>query len=152
MMHEPGCMGRREPTPSLDEALEDLRGRVGPTIEPATEIGVAVLQREEGRASVLADVVDGQHVGMAELGHRPGLVERRLDFVARVASEQLDGDLAVELQVVGLEHRSEAAVAEGPADLEATTDQVVIEFVGWPGRDAPQAVISDRLHRRSSRG
>ena len=123
VMHEASGVRRREPATGFDEARDDLLGRVRSAVEPATQIGLAVLEREEGRAAVIADVVDGQHVGMAQLGHRSGLVQGCVELVPLVAGEELERDLAIELDIVGLEHRREAAVAERSTQLEATADQ-----------------------------
>src|SRR6185295_9921930 len=57
VMYEPGAVGSREAAPSFEIRVEDGR-RVARRHQPATQIGLGVLERQEWRAAVLTDVVD----------------------------------------------------------------------------------------------
>ena len=73
-------------------------------------------------AAVLAGVVDGNDVGMAQPGGGPGLAQEALDALRTVEGARprhLEGDFAVELRVVGAVDRAERAGAEAGSHLEA---------------------------------
>ena len=104
-VHEADGVGRREAAPGLHVDGEQLapaarrRGLPGAQGRAGDELHGDEDLRAEG-----ADVVDGDDVGVGEAGHRLGLAEEAGGAGAvgvLAAAQELDGDLAVELGVVG---------------------------------------------------
>ncbi len=83
-------------------------------------LSVDDLHNDVERAVVgLAEVVDGDDIGMGELRRRPGLAEEPLDDVLRgdeLGSYELDGDRLVQQEVGSSEHRAHAAPLEESVD------------------------------------
>ena len=128
VVHEPAAVSRCEAVAGLDVEIEDHR-RVARGHQPAAQIGLGVLERQEWRAptaasrTVFADVVHGEHVGVVEPRHRPSLTQRQGDLIGCVAVEQLERDATTELSIDGLVHDREGAVSQGPQDFEPAADQ-----------------------------
>ncbi len=102
-----GLVRGLQATPGLQEDLED-RPPVARSGEQPVREGAALdeLEGEEDLTRVGADLVDLQHVGVGDLGHRLGLAEQAavadgLRPADDALVQQLDGDLAVEVGVVG---------------------------------------------------
>ena len=134
---QPGRVGGREPLPGRDEALANLLPRVrlalGSGVDPALEAAaVDELHGHEHPLAVGPDVVDGDDVGVAELGHRLGLAQESALALGRghgpgaAREQQLDGDLAVELGIVGGVDLPHAADAE-PLEHDVAADLVAAD-------------------------
>jgi hypothetical protein len=109
--------GRRD----LDTKIYDF-----PQLEPATShtlaqaLAVHELRRDEGRALVRADFVDGQDVGVIQAGGRIRLLlesSKEILVVCNVAGQQLDGNVPPQAQIVGEIHLPHPARAKQRADL-----------------------------------
>ena len=72
---------------------------------------------------VRADLVHGDDVGVRHPGHRLGLTQHAVAglrvFAQGLAAQDLDGDLAIELVVVGGVDDAHAALTDDVEDLEA---------------------------------
>ena len=116
---EAGAVGRGEAAGGGEEDREDLRERARALGEPGAG-GEAVDELhgdEEAVALVQADVVDGDDVGVGELGEAAGLAEHAGALVlAGAGEEELEGDLAVELGVVCGVDGAHAPGPEQPED------------------------------------
>ena len=89
---------------------------------------VDVLHHDEVGVAVLAPVVDGDDVGMVEVGRRLRLTAEALDegLVGRQLREQhLQGDGPVEQQVAGEVHLGHAATREMAHDLVAVGEDLL---------------------------
>jgi hypothetical protein len=115
-MHDAGSVRGMEPAPRRDEAREDVGGRARRSAEPLPEVGpVDELHRDIEVALGLAEVVDGRDVGVPESRHRLCLAAKSLmamHVAVRIATEQLDRDLAIELGVPRGMHDTHAALAD----------------------------------------
>ena len=78
-----------------------------------------MLHDEEGDAVLLADVVEGADVGVAQAREDAGLGAEALEALAVlcVRGQDLDGDGAVEARVAGAVHLAHASRSEGRNDL-----------------------------------
>jgi hypothetical protein len=115
-------VGGGEARGGLAEHLEDLAPGPGLLLEPCPE-GQAVdkLHGDVDLAVVGADLVDADDVGVGQAGHGLGLAQEAGGGVGvgAVAVQELDGDLALELLVVGGVDDPSAAAAELADDGEA---------------------------------
>jgi hypothetical protein len=112
---EAGPVGRGEALASLQDAVEErLPGpRLG--APPLAQVGADdQLHRHEQALVVVADVVDLDDVGVRQAGERLGLALHALLDVGAVGglAQQLEGDAAVELIVVGDVDLAHAALGE----------------------------------------
>ena len=111
---------------------------VDPVLEGAA---LDVLHDDEGAVLVLADVKDLDDVRVVEPGGEARLAREPLAHLVvagEVVGEELDGDLAVELQVTGAVDRGHAAVAQPVLELVALAGEVAVHPVSplsfaWPG-------------------
>jgi hypothetical protein len=89
-------------------------------------------------AVVGADVVDGDDVGVREAGERLRLAEQsgvRAGAAAAAAEEHLEGDLAIELRVVGGVDDAHAALTErAEHDVAADLGGGLVRAGGGPRR------------------
>jgi hypothetical protein len=111
---EAGLVGGGEAASGLQEHGDDLGPRPRLTQPLAQGLAAHELHGEEDLVAGLADLVDVDDVRVREPGEGLGLAEEGgagPGVAARVVHE-LDGDLAVELLVVGGEDHAHAAVAE----------------------------------------
>ena len=142
-VHHAGGVGRHQPAPGREEPLEHRPPRARPRPQPLAQ-GLAPdqLHRDEDLAAVLAGVVDPDHVGVLELGHRPGLAEQALPVrrVADVGAHHLDRDAAAQVGVAGLVDDPHAAGPQPPQD------HVAVDPVA--GRQPGRRLITRIGHQR----
>ncbi len=103
----------------------------------AQRLALDELHREEDVTVVLALVEDGDDVGVAEAGGRPGLAAEALDedVVGRESgSHDLEGDVAVEACVQRHVDRGHASVCEVREDAVSPVDDPTDEGVRHAGR------------------
>ena len=89
-------------------------------------LAVEELHDEEGGAVLLAEVVDGRDVGVAEAGAEPGLGAEPLGevgVVAAVGTQHLDRDVPVERLVVGPPDLAHATRREHLGEAVAVGEQ-----------------------------
>ena len=119
---EAGGVGGGEALAGLAKHGGELGEGPALALEPGVE-GHAVdeLHGDVDLAAEGADLVDADDVGVREPGHGLGLAQEAGagEVLAGLGVEQLDGDLAVELLVVGGIDDAGAAAAELPQDGEA---------------------------------
>ncbi|MEZ4452108.1 MAG: hypothetical protein R3B09_21770 [Nannocystaceae bacterium] len=139
---EPRGVGRREAA----AGVEHHRQRLAPA-DPLIEAGLEgdaldVLHRHPHPALIGAHVVDGDHVGVGEAGHRLGLAEHPgAEVVARLRGRQeLERDLPIELRIVAGVDDPDRAAADRPEDDVAAE--------GHPGREAGGLVVDLAQGRR----
>jgi hypothetical protein len=124
---QPGRVGRRDPAGDVGEQhAQELGPAARPLLAPTAERLAAVheLHGDPHLIAVRADVVDGDHVGVRELGQRLGLAqqpEAPMGSRRRSGSSKLERDLAVELRIVGGVHDAHAAGAE-PVEQDVAPD------------------------------
>jgi hypothetical protein len=133
-----GLVGGGEAGAGLPEDLEDLAPGSGLSLEPCPE-GQAVdeLHGDVDLVVVGADLVDADDVGVGEAGHGLGLADQAGAgvLVGAVGVEQLDGDFALELLVVGGVDDPGAAAAELADDGEAADAGGLAGFAEQAGHD-----------------
>jgi hypothetical protein len=122
-----------EPAAGLDEHREQL-GDAAAAPPPRQRVAVDELHRDEQLVGGGADVVDRDDVGVREPGDRLGLAQHAgtalgAEAIAWLVEDDLDGDLAVELGIVGGVHdahpaRAEHVEHEVAADGRATRELV----------------------------
>lgn len=124
---------------------------------PAIErLSVDELGGDEQLVGGLADVVDGDHVGVLQARQGAGLAQRALApaLVVQLGVEQLDGDLALERRIPGAPHHAHAAVAEHGVEAIAA-DGARRRVVGGgdvaQGGAAQRAVVEVALDRQALR-
>ena len=123
---DPSLVGGREPAPGEHELGHDLRPRPLALAQPRAQVGALhELHRQVDLAVTHVDVVDGDDVGVAELGQRLGLAEqptaaRAPGDVGLGVAQELERDLAVELGVVGGADQAHPASADRVEDEVAT--------------------------------
>jgi hypothetical protein len=120
---EAGRVGGREALAGLANMAGELgEGSPALALEPGAQ-GHAVheFHGDVDLAAEGADLVDADDVGVGEPGHGLGLAQQAVagQVLAGLGVEQLDGDLAVELLVVGGIDDAGAAAAELAQDGEA---------------------------------
>src|SRR6185503_12878797 len=115
---------------------------------------VDVLHDEVVEPGLALYPVDGNDVGMIELGRRLGFLLEAMDHLGVVRGlrrKHLDRHLPLEHQVLRQEHHGHATPAEQSDDLIAagqSAGQTVLQLIGWIGRDA----MRDFPRRRSAVG
>jgi hypothetical protein len=119
----PASCAACRPSPAWIRTSSDLLPAALLGLEPHAErLALHELHGEEHLLLDAADLVDLDDVGVRELGHGPGLA-LHAGLVARAVvaagAQQLEGDAAVELLVVGGVDDAHAALAEGAQDGEA---------------------------------
>ena len=141
---EAGGVGRHEAAAGLHEHAQDLLPAARGLVEPAPH-GAAgdEFHGDEDLTGVHADVVDGDDVGVGEAGEGLGLAQEEGLAVAGavavdLAVHELDGDLAIELGVVGGVDDAHAAGAELVDDEVAADPR---------GRGLAGAVRGERARR-----
>ena len=102
----------RQPAPGLDQAGEDRRGAPRLAQPLAQVLALDVLHRHEHVVVEDADLVDGDDVRVLEPGQGPALAQDLLAAALAAVTQDLEGDLAVEVGVVGDEDDAHAAAAE----------------------------------------
>jgi len=124
-VHDALRVGGGEPAAGVQEPPEHLAPVAGPRGEPLPERhAVDELHGDEHLAAERARVVYGDDVGVAQAGERLGLAqEARLRGRAEVLAHQLDGDLAVELPIVGGVDDGRAAAPYGLEQHVAVADR-----------------------------
>nr|WP_293247361.1 hypothetical protein [Nannocystis sp.] len=116
---EAGVMGRREAAAGLEEDVEDRRGGAW-LAEPDPEVAALdVFHDHEDLVREHADLVHGDDGGVAETGEGPALAQDLAQPAVAAGVQDLEGDLAVEVRVVGEKDRAHAAAAERAQHGEA---------------------------------
>ena len=136
-MDELGGVGGCEAASGLAIDGEGLAPAARGSLLPGAE-GEAVDELhgdEDLAAREHADVVDGDDIGVGEAGHRLGLAQESggaggFAVAGSAAVDELDGDLAVELGVVGGVDDAHAAGAEALEDDVASEQFAARELVG----------------------
>ncbi len=124
-MHDPERVRRADPGGNLDRDVERLPQRRRLRLQEVPQrVALDVFHRDERlTGGGLTERVDDADVGMVERGGRARFLleaSRARVVGAEVAGEDLDRDLASELEVAGEIDDAHAAGAELPADLVAT--------------------------------
>ena len=105
-----------EPLSHLDRDGERLIDRERPPVDPLLEaLPLDELHRDEGLPLVLVDLVYRADIGMVERGGGLRLVHEAglgLLVAGELGMEELEGDGAIELRVLGLVHDAHPALAE----------------------------------------
>jgi hypothetical protein len=106
-----------------DLELTKERNRRAALDDLAQRLPVDVLHGNKRLALVLADVEDGDDVGVTELGDRAGLAcEADAQVVVVRFAQELDRDLTLEHRVPGQEQRTHAALADALDNQVAAND------------------------------
>ena len=102
---------------------------------PAQRLALHEFHDEVDLALELADLVHADDVGVGEPGHRLGLAVQAgaSEAVALRGPQQLDGDLAVELVVVGRVDDAHAALADLLQDREVADPRRDDQLIGLGG-------------------
>ena len=109
------------------ESVRDLRGDLdrfarrdgAPSETVAQRLAFQQLRDEVGRPVVIADVIDGEEVGMVEHPGRARLLFEALQLLLiaqRDRGEDFDGDIAPEPRVLRAVNRTHSPFAENPCD------------------------------------
>ena len=114
-----------------------------------------VLHGDERLAVVLADVVDGDDVGVLQPRRQPRLALEALAHVGVVDAQHLDRDEAIDRRIEGEEQRAHPALAEAFADAVAIDGLRQLHGVRVTSRAASSsdcaAVTSPASSRRRAR-
>ena len=99
----------------------DLAPAARPGLAPGGQVvAVDQLHHDAGALAEPDHLVDGDDVRMRQLRHRLRLANQSPARLAVVAGDQLDGDEAAQLRVVGRHHQAHAAEGDDVADRVAT--------------------------------
>ena len=123
-VHQPRRMGRRQPPPRRDEDVQHLAPVARAVAQPALERPAAQeLHRQEDLPVEDADVVHRDHVRVRQPRHRLRLAQKARApgiLAAELASlEELEGDLSIQLRIVGAVHDAHRAAAHALDDQVA---------------------------------
>ncbi len=159
-MHDADGVRGGEPCAGLQEGFDDGAPGARRGGQPGAQGGAGdELHREVDAAVDAADVVYGDDVGVREAGHRLRLAEQAgLELgigrahAAIAHAHELDGDLAVELGVVGGEHDAHRAAPEH-VHQQIAADPVAYlgQGAGWqrgPRRGGQRGARRERGRRR----
>jgi hypothetical protein len=118
-VHDADRVGRREAASCGQEDVSELAPATRPRARPGVELrALDALGGKEDRVLMQADVVDRDHVGVAEPRQRLGLPQEARPVAGRAAplvAQHLDRDLALELGIVGAVDDAHAASSEDAA-------------------------------------
>jgi hypothetical protein len=142
-VHQADAVRGGQALAGLQQRGEDVPPRARLDGQPGPQ-GHAVdqLHRHEHAAVGEPDVVHGDDVDVGEPRHRLGLALQAEPALADVAAgrpgvaQELDGDPAIELGVVGGEHHAHAALAER-AEHEVAADRVAAADLRRRGETRP---------------
>ena len=145
-MHQAHGVGRRQALGRLPADPHHLGHRQhAVALEPLVQrLSLEKGHGNEGHAAVLAHLQDGHDVIVLDGGGGFGLAQEALTggFTGGQARQHgLDGQLALELRVLGLEHHAHAAGAE---HLEDTKTAEPADLV-WPFRRGQEVVVRPRV-------
>jgi hypothetical protein len=133
-MDQAGGVGGRDAAGDVGEHAQSFGPARGTILRPRAE-GLAgdELHGDPDLLAVGADVVDGDDVGVRQLGQRLGLAQQAGPVSALTAAgreDQLEGDLAVELGVVGGVDDAHGAGAEAVEEDVAADRRAADELRG----------------------
>jgi len=118
---DPLRVGRVERVGQLDREVEEHLRWQRPATQPLPQgLALQQLHDDEGAAAVLVDVVNGADAGVVEGGGGPRFALEALQGLGvprERLGQQLERDLAPELQVAGAEDLAHASRPEGGEDL-----------------------------------
>src|SRR5262249_54229213 len=133
--------GGGQPLAGLEEHAEQLVD--GPALGPAPRgqgAGRTELHGQERPAVDLAGIVNGNDVAVSQMGEGPHLAEEAFARPGLGVPQELDGDAAVEVRVVGAVDDARGAAAqvlehEVPADRRPAGERRHVAGVVWTARE-----------------